>query len=36
MNDKGEVISSKITGHSKSPDKYNLQNSLVITLNDPG
>lgn len=34
MNDKGEVIASRITNASKSPDKYVVGNSLVISLND--
>ena len=34
LNDKGEVIASRITNASKSPDKYVVGNSLVISLND--
>ena len=34
VNDKGEVIASRITNASRSPDKYTIGQSLVISLND--
>lgn len=33
--DKAETIGSRIVNTSKSPDKYILNNSLVVNLNDP-
>ena len=34
---KGEIIRSRITKHSQSPDKYHLNNNLVVQLADhPG
>ena len=32
---KGEIIRSRITKQSQSPDKYHLNNNLVVQLNDP-
>lgn len=34
-NERQEMIASRINSNtSKSPDKYNIGNSLVVTLND--
>ena len=34
-NERAEIIASRINGNtSKSPDKYMIGNSLVVTLND--
>jgi len=32
---KGEIIRSRITKQSQSPDKYHLNNNLVVQLADP-
>ncbi len=32
---KGEIIRSRITKQSQSPDKYNLNNNLIVQLADP-